>query len=222
MRRTNNGRQQARTVLVILSCFLLLTLSALSIHTIAQNHSAQNGEGGSEEEFLWKELGSKVYSRSCAACHQQDGEGIPGAFPPLADNAFVQSQPSEVIRTIYNGRGGMPSFSGDLSNEELAAVISYIRNTWGNEAEPTEPDDVRAVLEGAFLFSVQEGVSSIVAALNENQLPDALRQAFNEEGVSISEDVTVEKSDNNEWTIDQRYKARQFAEQLNIYELLDS
>lgn len=212
--------RQVRATVSIFSILLLLTLLALSMHTTAQN-DAQSGEE-SGEEFQWQELGADVYSRSCAACHQQDGEGIPGAFPALAGNEFVQSQPHEVVRLIYNGRGGMPSFRGNLSNEELAAVVSYIRNTWGNDAEPVEPDDVKAAIEEAFLFSVEEGVDAIVAALNENEFPDALGQAFDEAGIRLPDDVTVEKVDSNEWTIGEAYKARLFGKTLNVYEIIDA
>lgn len=208
-----------RTASVGVVCFLFLALLAWSIHPIEMS-GAQDGEA--EEEFKWRELGAEVYSRSCASCHQDDGKGIPGAFPALAGNNYVQSQPNQVVRTIYNGRGGMPSFRGDLSVEKIAAVISYIRNTWGNTAEPLEPDDVKAVIEKALLFKVKDNVKSIVTALNEKTVPGSLRQAFAEADIDLPENVPVDKVDSNEWLIGESYKARRFGTQLSVYDRLSN
>ena len=80
--------------------------------------------------------GATIFSQSCAACHQPQGQGIPGAFPALANNAFVQGPPQQVAHVILNGRGGMPKFSGDLTDEQIAAVATYVRGAWGNKAGP--------------------------------------------------------------------------------------
>ncbi len=80
--------------------------------------------------------GAALFSQSCAACHQPQGQGIPGAFPALAGDAFVQGPPQQVAHVILNGRGGMPKFSGDLTDEQIAAVATYVRGAWGNKAGP--------------------------------------------------------------------------------------
>ena len=80
--------------------------------------------------------GATVFSQSCAACHQPQGQGIPGAFPALANSAFVQGPPDQVAHVILNGRGGMPNFSADLTDQQIAAVASYVRGAWGNKAGP--------------------------------------------------------------------------------------
>lgn len=71
--------------------------------------------------------GGDIYRNNCSACHQAEGTGIPGAFPALRDNPFVSGDPGEVIRVLLNGRGGMPSFDGDLTDDEIANVINFIR-----------------------------------------------------------------------------------------------
>ena len=111
----------------------------------------QGGETGTQEAavaFQWQELGQEVYAASCAACHQVDGQGLPPAFPALVGNEFVTGEPAPVIATVLNGRGGMPSFGGSLTAEEVAAVISHARTSWGNEAPAITPEMVSAVREG--------------------------------------------------------------------------
>jgi len=78
--------------------------------------------------------GKEVYTKSCGACHQASGEGIPGVFPALKGSSIVQGDPSEHINIVLNGKAGtaMQAFSDQLSAVELAAVITYERNAWGD------------------------------------------------------------------------------------------
>ncbi len=78
--------------------------------------------------------GEAVYLKSCAACHQASGEGIPGAFPALKGSAIVQGDPAAHIDIVLNGKPGtaMQAFIDQLSAVELAAVITYERNAWGD------------------------------------------------------------------------------------------
>ncbi len=81
------------------------------------------------------EQGEEVYTVSCSRCHQPDGMGVDPVYPELAGNAFVTvREPHRVVDVVVNGRGGMPPFRDALSREEIAAVVSYIRNAWGNQA----------------------------------------------------------------------------------------
>jgi cytochrome c oxidase subunit II len=99
----------------------------------------------------WFELGEAAYLLSCAACHQASGEGIPGAFPPLAGNAFVQGSADELLRLILHGRAGMPAFAGSLDNETIALIASYVRNAWENEAHLIDAAMVEVVRGGGDL-----------------------------------------------------------------------
>lgn len=86
--------------------------------------------------------GESIYDQNCARCHGDDGMGGAG-YPALADHEYVtEADPEHVIETVIHGQGAMPAFGNELDDEEIAAVVSYIRNAWGNEAEPVSPGDV--------------------------------------------------------------------------------
>ncbi|MDT0294215.1 cbb3-type cytochrome c oxidase subunit II [Mesonia ostreae] len=96
--------------------------------------------------------GKKLFKNNCAACHQDNGKGVPGAFPPLAGSETVNNEDSEkMIRIIlegYNemeGYGPMQAFADQLTDAEIAAIMNYERNSWGNEAPEVTEEDVRKV-----------------------------------------------------------------------------
>jgi len=90
--------------------------------------------------------GEKVYAATCAACHQATGKGLPPAFPPLAGAKLVTGPKAGHIDMVLNGKPGtaMAPFSKQLSDTEIAAVISYERNTWGNKSGIVQPAEVKA------------------------------------------------------------------------------
>jgi len=100
------------------------------------------GQAGGE---LLKQ-GQEVYENNCSDCHRSNGEGLPVKFPALKGNAYVQGDPKAVIGTVLNGRKGnlgqMPAWKEYLTDNEIAAAISYIRNAWGNSAPAVKPEDV--------------------------------------------------------------------------------
>ena len=91
--------------------------------------------------------GAKVYAANCVACHQATGKGVPGAFPALDGSKVVLGRQEDQIALLLNGKQGtaMASFK-QLSDVELAAVVTYTRNTWGNKAEDNivQPADFTA------------------------------------------------------------------------------
>lgn len=89
--------------------------------------------------------GKSLFQKNCAACHQSTGKGIPGAFPALANSKFVQGQGSEVAGVLLKGRGGMPDFSGSLSDRDIATVLTFVRSSWGNKADGLSETDVGAL-----------------------------------------------------------------------------
>lgn len=83
--------------------------------------------------------GEQVYNANCAACHQASGEGIPGAFPALVGAASVKGPQADQIAILLNGKGaGMPAWK-QLSDVEIASVITYTRNAWANAGTGTDP-----------------------------------------------------------------------------------
>ncbi len=83
--------------------------------------------------------GEKVYNANCAACHQANGAGIAGAFPALAGSQMVLGPQAGQIDILLNGKGaGMPAWK-QLSDVEIASVITYTRNAWANAGTGTDP-----------------------------------------------------------------------------------
>ncbi len=80
--------------------------------------------------------GQIVYIENCAECHQTDGMGWSNLYPRLAGNPVVTLQdPTPLIDTVMFGQGSMTGFQDRLNSDEIAAVLSYIRNAWGNNAD---------------------------------------------------------------------------------------
>jgi cytochrome c oxidase subunit II len=93
-----------------------------------------------------KEHGEKVYAANCVACHQLTGKGMPPAFPALSGSKVVQGPLDAQIGVLLNGRPGtaMQSFAR-LSDTDLAAVITYTKNSWDNSAgKVAQPSDIKA------------------------------------------------------------------------------
>lgn len=90
--------------------------------------------------------GEKVYGANCVACHQATGKGMPPAFPPLAGSKIVNGPKTGHMDTVLNGKPGtaMAPFGKQLSDTEIAAVISYERNSFGNKAGIVQPAEVKA------------------------------------------------------------------------------
>ena len=86
----------------------------------------------SMEELM--KVGEKAYLANCAACHQAEGQGIPGVFPALKDSPIALGSVADHIDVVVNGKActAMQGYGKQLSLKDLAAVITYERNAWGN------------------------------------------------------------------------------------------
>ncbi|UCS93323.1 cbb3-type cytochrome c oxidase subunit II [Echinicola marina] len=98
--------------------------------------------------------GAMVYANNCAACHQGNGEGVAGAFPPLAGSSIVNDEDPQVMIQIilqgYDARpdyGQMPPFADLLTDEEIAVLVNHERSSWGNNAPKVSTDLVRQIRE---------------------------------------------------------------------------
>ncbi|MFT5220222.1 MAG: nitrite reductase (NO-forming) [Gammaproteobacteria bacterium] len=99
-------------------------------------------------------FGQRVYDSNCLACHQPDGGGITGAFPPLAGSDYLLSNPEGAIDILLKGLSGKINVNGkeyngvmpavQLSDEKMANVLTYILNTWNNNGGEIKPADVAA------------------------------------------------------------------------------
>jgi mono/diheme cytochrome c family protein len=117
--------------------------AAVHLQPVVEGHAA--GAPAEAEEHA---NGAAVFSARCAACHQANGKGVPGVFPPLAGSEFVDGDAARVVRIVLHGitgpvtvagatfNGAMPAWADQLSDAEIAAVLSYERSSFGNQAPP--------------------------------------------------------------------------------------
>ncbi|HYW02959.1 MAG TPA: c-type cytochrome [Gammaproteobacteria bacterium] len=135
-------------------------LRAMAIFLKSLNREAPEVSNVSESEEVTPKnpySGKHVYEQNCSGCHQDDGGGVTGEFPPLAGNPMVQEDnPRDAIRMVL--RGGfqahtksqpepysMPPMGDWLNNEQVAAVVSYIRTSWGNKASKVTASQVNRI-----------------------------------------------------------------------------
>ena len=115
----------------------------------AAEYASTIGKEWSFDELMVR--GEDVYNRSCAACHQADGNGIPGVFPALKDSPIALGSKEGHIAVLIDGVAGtsMQSFADQLSEVDIAAVVHYERNAWGNDVgDVTQPIDVLNYKQG--------------------------------------------------------------------------
>ncbi len=108
-----------------------------------------------EKTFTQDELmakGEAVYGRTCAGCHGAAGEGVPGVFPAIKGSKIALGPVADHLAIVVNGKSGtaMQAFGAQLSEVDLAAVITYERNAWGNKSEDNivQPVDVFKLKKG--------------------------------------------------------------------------
>ena len=150
----------------------LVLVSAIYLNRYSGRFSAsiynENGKPGGPAVAAPKALdpvalGKRQFQVACITCHQANGLGVPGAFPPLAGSEWANGSEERAIRIVLHGLGGevkvgaavfnsaMPSFgkvpgSGfNWRDDQIAAVLTYIRQEWGNQAGPVTPEQVTAI-----------------------------------------------------------------------------
>ena len=104
--------------------------------------------------------GEQKFAGSCAACHQKDGRGLPNVFPPLAQSDYLMVDKKRSISVVLSGLSGpvtvnganynsmMPPMGQQLSDNDIANILTYVRNAWGNKGEAVTADEVKAVRSG--------------------------------------------------------------------------
>ncbi|HKJ45937.1 MAG TPA: cbb3-type cytochrome c oxidase subunit II [Balneolales bacterium] len=127
---------------------------------VSESASENNGGTSPQQKSTagtGKINGKNIFVQNCAACHQTNGEGVPGAFPPLANDPVVNNDnPAEHIETVLHGKSGttingvkytaqMPPLGESMSDEEVAAVINYERTHFGNHGKTITPQDVAKI-----------------------------------------------------------------------------
>lgn len=103
--------------------------------------------------------GKAVYEKYCLTCHQADGSGVPNMHPPLTPGSWVGNDPNELIAIMMKGLSGKIEVNGEvyknfmpshaqLTNEEIADVLSYVRSSFGNNFDPVTSEMVKKVRSG--------------------------------------------------------------------------
>ena len=111
----------------------------------------QSGEGN-----IVVPRGKEIYDEYCLACHQADGSGVPGMYPPLAQAEYVTGPTDRLIKVIVFGLEGPIVVLGEsysqempahdfISDEDIAILVNYLIETWGNKGSPVSADDVKRV-----------------------------------------------------------------------------
>ncbi len=154
---------QALAVLATLASLALLSLPAQAAGEPLE-HKAEIAQ--SRVSKLDLEKGAELYQQNCAACHQANGQGLPGAFPPLAKSDFIAANPDAVLEVTVKGRQGelvvngakynnvMPAMSY-LSDKDLSRIITFVLNTWGNPGGEVTMKQVGEFRKGTGLESKQ-------------------------------------------------------------------
>jgi len=118
---------------------------------IAAQKAAEAAAAASWDLQKLMALGEKVYNSQCAACHQIDGSGTPPMFPALKGSAIATGEVAAHIDIVVNGKAGsaMAAYGAQLTDAELAAVITYERNAWENSTgDLVQPADIQAFKAG--------------------------------------------------------------------------
>ncbi len=141
---------------------VLLTLATVSACGEKEGDEREEREERSETAAAQPAGGEKIYQQRCVTCHQPNGLGTPGVFPPLAGSEYVTAaDPGVPIRVVLHGLQGAITVSGAeynslmpaygvgivMSDAEVASVLTYVRTSWGNTASAVTAEDVEHARE---------------------------------------------------------------------------
>ena len=138
------GTSMRTRITALLSIFGVTLLIAIPVLSGAQDATPE--QDMTEEQMIQR--GASIYYTVCVACHQVDGNGVPGIYLPLNQGGLINlDDPTLFIHTVLFGRGGMPRFNTTYSDEDIASVITFIRQEWDNDSGPVSAEEVKAVRE---------------------------------------------------------------------------
>lgn len=159
--RENHEPEEARRPLPVLYVLVFGMIAFFGFQysiTEAGDGPSNAGDRRSPVSSVVKqETGEAIFKRACASCHQADGKGVPGTFPPLAGSPWVLGSPETPVRIVTLGLGGpldvkgtsyngaMPAIGATMKDDEVARVVTYIRSAFGNKGAPVDGAAVAAV-----------------------------------------------------------------------------
>ena len=143
-----------------------LILLVLSLALLTACGGNQKSSGNTEKSVIaqpdnsqksaQEHPGKKVYNSVCLACHMADGSGVPGMHPPIIESDFVNGDPAKLIGIVLHGIKGKLEVKGEvynsimppqanLTNQQIADVLSFVRSNFGNNAGAITPEEVQKV-----------------------------------------------------------------------------
>lgn len=124
---------------------------------VYNEHANREKPGATKVAALTRaQMGKRVFDQTCVACHQVNGLGVPGQYPPLAGSEWVTGSEERLIRIVLHGLNGPIKVGdkefnnvmaplGSLKDDQIANVLSYVRASWGNTAPEVQPETVAKV-----------------------------------------------------------------------------
>lgn len=146
---------------VFYSFFILLCALILSCQNSSENkkNKPESNITNSDNKVTADQSGNEqpgkaLYKKYCLTCHQANGSGVTGIFPPLGQGSWVGKNPTELINMIVKGLSGEIEVNGEtyknsmppqnkITDEELAEVLTYVRSNFGNHFKPIAPDRIK-------------------------------------------------------------------------------
>ncbi|MCP4410289.1 MAG: cytochrome c oxidase subunit II [Gammaproteobacteria bacterium] len=113
---------------------------------VAQAEAASVDQQWNKDDLMTK--GEEIYNKTCASCHQASGEGLAGMFPAIKGSEVAKGDAHEHLNVVINGRSGtsMAAFGPQLNDVQLASVVTYQRNAWGNDTgDIIQPNTIKAL-----------------------------------------------------------------------------
>ncbi len=141
------------------------------------------------------ERGAQLFQQNCAACHQANGQGLKGAFPPLAGSDYIAEDPNRLLEVTVKGLSGPITVNGEtynnvmpamsyLSDEDLTAILNYVRNSWGNPGGRFTVAEVKAFREAG-------GLQASAGAGERHPGASEVRQAYEGAPTTLPPDVKI-------------------------------
>lgn len=152
-------RRSVELLAKCLTLFLIVGLTAYGTHFALGDNQAGSDPSTTTHPSIaaLDEDGAEIYMTRCMSCHQMNGRGVPGVFPPLNGTEWVNGDKGLLIRIILHGltgeitvgdetySGAMPPWKSFLDDEQMAALLTYVRSSWGNDASEVTSDEVASV-----------------------------------------------------------------------------
>lgn len=140
---------------ILLSVSLIFLIAACSGKKESQDQFAPPASGN-ETALLEEHPGKPLFKQHCSVCHQIDGSGVPGMYPPLSDSEYVQGEKEQLVKIVIQGLEGPITVKGQeynnlmpgmpyLTDGEISNILSYVRSSFDNDASEISEEEVKGI-----------------------------------------------------------------------------